>query len=151
MSNAKKHYGVVVGVDGSGDADAAVRWAAYEATIRKACLTLVQVIDIPSPGWSNPDLRELYETDAQAILDDAVKTINEFMKDTAPKDVQRKVFFCRPATALIHVSKDAEMVVVGAHGRGALHAWLLGSVSNALIHHSHCPVAVIDRDTSPCS
>lgn len=151
MSNVERHYGIVVGVDGSGDADAAVRWAAHEAAIRGVCLTLVQAIAMPSPGWSNPDLRELYETDADAILDDAVTNINDSMKDSAPEDIRRQVFFSRPATALIDLSKDAEMVVVGAHGRGTLRRWLLGSVSNALIHHAHCPVAVIARDASPSS
>lgn len=148
MSYSKAYYGIVVGVDGSGDADAAVRWAAYEAANRQVRLTLVQAIAMPAPGWSNPDLRELYETDADAILDDAVTNINESMKDTAPEDVRRQVFFSRPAPALIDMSKDAEMVVVGAHGRGALRRWLLGSLSNALIRHAHCPVAVIDRAPS---
>ncbi len=148
MSDAAKHYGVVVGVDGSGDADAAVQWAASEAAMRKVRLTLVQAIAMPSPGWSNSELRELYETDADAILDDAVTNINEFMKDDAPTDVRRQLFFSRPATSLIDMSKDAEMMVVGARGRGALRRLLLGSVSNALIHHAHCPVAVIDRDAS---
>jgi nucleotide-binding universal stress UspA family protein len=148
MSNTEKHYGVVVGVDGSGDADVAIRWAACEAAMRKVRLTLVQAIAMPSPGWTNSELRELYETDADAILDDAVTNINEFMKADAPSDVHRQVFFSRPATALIDMSKDAEMVVVGARGLGALRRLLLGSVSGALIHHAHCPVAVIDRDTS---
>lgn len=148
MSSTEQHYGVVVGVDGSGDADVAVRWAAYEAAMRNVRLTLVQAIAMPSPGWTNAELRELYETDADAILDDAVTTINDFMKADAPTNVRRQVFFARPAAALVDMSKDADMVVVGARGLGALRRLLLGSVSNALIHHSHCPVAVLDRDAS---
>lgn len=151
MSGPEQHYGVVVGVDGSGDADAAIRWAAREAVMRDIRLTLVQVVVMPSPGWSNVELRELYETDADAVLDDAVTNISESMKDEAPTDVRRQVFFSRPATALIDMSKDAEIVVVGARGRGALRRLLLGSVSTALIHHAHCPVAVVDREGSPSS
>jgi nucleotide-binding universal stress UspA family protein len=148
MADTEKHYGIVVGVDGSGDADVAVRWAANESALRKARLTLVQAVALPTPGWTMRELRELYETDADAILDDAVTNVNEFMKERAPTDLRRQIFFSQPAAALIDMSKDTEMVVVGARGVGALRRVLLGSVSTALIHHGHCPIAVIHRDAS---
>lgn len=49
---------------------------------------------------------------------------------------------------MIEMSKDAELMVVGATGRGALARALLGSVSSSLVRRASCPVAVI-RDEDP--
>lgn len=152
MADLEKHFGIVVGVDGSGYSDEAVRWAAREAAMRELPLTLVQAVAIPAPAWPaapiSAELHDLYEADAQAILDDAVEIVEDTIKEGGPADIKRQLFFSGPVPTLVDMSKDADMVVVGARGLGTVRRVLLGSVSTGLIHHAHCPVAVIHDEPS---
>jgi nucleotide-binding universal stress UspA family protein len=47
-----------------------------------------------------------------------------------------------PASVLFAASRGSALVVVGSRGRGSLAGALLGSVSQDLLRHSHCPVTV---------
>ena len=58
-------------------------------------------------------------------------------------DLRLTVELGKPAGALIRAGMGAELLVVGAHGRGAFSGLLLGSVSRAMLHHAPCPLAVV--------
>lgn len=152
MAGGQKHFGVVVGVDGSAASDAAVRWAACEAAMRKIRLTLVHALATPALGWPAApmptELRQRQQVDARAIIDHAVKVAEDTVTDGGPAEIESQSVFSAPVPTLVDMSKDAHMVVVGARGLGAVRSVLLGSVSTGLVHHAHCPVAVIHPETS---
>lgn len=152
MSSTTKHYGIMAGIDGSPVSDAAVRWAARDAAIRGLQLTLVYAEDPAAPTWSQAPVLE--ESPAEQVAEDrslvvnASKIARDAIGDTARIHINGEVLSAAPVPALVDQSKDAELIVVGSTGRGALSRSFLGSVSSGLIRHAHCPVALI-RDEDP--
>jgi nucleotide-binding universal stress UspA family protein len=158
MSESAVHRGILVGVDGSSPSTAAVAWATRDAAMHNLPLTLVHVVTpvVPSAApWPEisvaNDIFEWQDAEARRVLDDARNTVAEHSKDAAPAMVHSVVVHGGTVGTLVDLSKDADMMVVGARGRGAFSRALLGSVSTALVHHAHCPVAVIHDDAPPPS
>jgi nucleotide-binding universal stress UspA family protein len=141
------HPGVVVGVDGSPFATTAVRWAAQEAAMRNVPLTIVHVVATQGLVWPGaPVPAELYrrnEEDARYIIAEAKKVAEDSIPDRGHLQIDDELFFGAPVPTLVDLSKEAQIIVVGCRGQGALQRALLGSVSSVLVHHAHCPVAVI--------
>jgi nucleotide-binding universal stress UspA family protein len=151
MSAPVTNPGIVVGVDGSPAAKVAVYWAGQEAAMRNLPLTLVYVVNPIVPSSVQVPMPVEFEQwqreEARGYVDDAVKTVEENTEDGRPVQINSQVFFGNTVATLVDLSKEAEMIVVGCRGRGALARSLLGSVSTGLVHHAHCPVAVIhDED-----
>jgi nucleotide-binding universal stress UspA family protein len=139
---------VVVGVDGSPLSEAAVAFAFEAAAARSVPLVAVHAwLDITMAGAWLP-LPSI--VDWQAVETDEERLLAERLagwQDKYPTvEVRRVLVKDRPAQALLHNAEHAQLVVVGSRGRGALLG--LGSVSQAMIHHAPCPVAVIRQETS---
>ncbi|MGB2923201.1 MAG: universal stress protein [Mycobacterium sp.] len=151
MSDNSSHYGIVVGVDGSPQSDAAVAWAAREAGMRGARLTLVHALTDPTAAaWLDVPLPAEYWEAQRArgavLLEDATRIAQQELPTDTTVSVDQHVASDSPRAVLVNLSKDAEMVVVGCRGSGAIQRALLGSVSSGLVRHAHCPVAVIHDD-----
>jgi nucleotide-binding universal stress UspA family protein len=157
MPNSAADLGILVGVDGSSSSNSAVRWAAQEARMRNVPLTLVHVVVTPAWGptpWllSNAPLPVPAEEDpalgeaGQKIIDEAIKIAEDSAQADVLIEIKSELYYSVPVSTLVNLSKQAHMVVVGCRGQNALTRVLLGSVSNGLLHHAHCPVAVIHDD-----
>lgn len=156
MTERKPHRGVVVGTDGSPSAQAAVRWAAREAALRHVALTVVHVaaslpvalsMAVWPAGRIPEEVLEDEEAKARTVIDDAVKMVRDLGGDRP--EVDSELLFGKAVPSLVDLSKEAKLVVVGCRGRSAQDRRLLGSVSTGLVHHAHCPVALIHDEGQP--
>jgi nucleotide-binding universal stress UspA family protein len=138
--------GILVGLDGSNYSERALEWAAKEAAIRHAPLRVLAVHTVPS-GWSgrgvpDPVDNELVvqtKTAAQELTDKVLAGIGAARPDGVTVEAINGI----PADVLLRASEDADMIVLGARGGGGFARLHLGSVSDQVAHHAHCPVVII--------
>ncbi len=136
---------VVVGVDGSELSTEAVAFAFEEAARRDVPLVAVHAWLYPTPVGPGEILPLVYDLDAFEAEEE--RTLAESLAGFAERypqvTVQARLVRGSPARILVEESKNAQLVVVGAHGRGALGGLLLGSVSHAVLHHAHSPLVIV--------
>jgi nucleotide-binding universal stress UspA family protein len=132
---------IVVGVDGSDSALAALRWAMRQAKLTGSRVEVVTVWHFPAAyGWEPTGADPDFEGDAHQILADAVTAAERLQPGVT---VLPLVEEGPPAEVLLRVAKEADLLVVGSRGRGGLRSALVGSVSLHCIQHAHCPVLVL--------
>jgi nucleotide-binding universal stress UspA family protein len=124
---------VVVGTDGSPASDAVLGFGFEEAALRGAPLLAVCAL-ADAPGCLGGDLN---------LQQDAEQAITRHEKEHPEVAVQRQVAQGGARAALLAAAHDAQLLVVGSRGRGGIKGMLLGSVSQAVLHHAPCPVAVV--------
>ena len=87
------------------------------------------------------------KTKRGSVIDQARKTLSASLGGAEPPEIRTEMVYSNVVPALIDASKDAWMIVAGSQGLGAMGRLLLGSVTTGLVHHAHCPVAVIHSET----
>jgi nucleotide-binding universal stress UspA family protein len=136
---------IVVGVDGSPESIAALKWAAEECRCRDAVLHVVTTWSFPygvvMPGAVIPPA--LGEELAREAKDVQAKAIDEAIPDDGTVHVEAEVREGLPTWVLLGAAKDATMLVVGSRGLGGFRELLLGSVSQQCAHHAECPVVIV--------
>ncbi|HEX6343261.1 universal stress protein [Umezawaea sp.] len=136
---------VVVGVDGTPASEAAIAFAFEAASTREAPLTAVL-------SWTDVRVDSAF-TEARITIDWSqveeeeerllAQRLAGWQEKYPDVRVERLVLRDRPVHALLRLAETAQLLVVGSRGRGGFTGMLLGSTSQALVHHSHCPVAVV--------
>lgn len=136
---------IVVGVDDSDNCEPALAYAMEQARLRGSPVRALHAWQPPAfafiPQLSPADLTDL-RTAHQKILDERLEPWRERHPDLL---IVPDLWHAHPVEALVEASKNAHMVVVGSHGRGALRTTLLGSVSRGVLARASCTVAVARR------
>ncbi|MFC4059241.1 universal stress protein [Planomonospora corallina] len=134
---------IVVGFDGSEHSAAALRYAFAEAVRRGAVLHAVHTWQMPVLGAGATAYTPLVEDIFAAERQVAEETLAPLREEYPQVTVEKTVICGHPVLTLSDESKKADLVVVGSRGLGALGSAVLGSVSHGVLHHAHCPVAVV--------
>jgi nucleotide-binding universal stress UspA family protein len=147
-------HGVVVGVDRSPAAVAALEWALAEGARRGRRVTVVHAwSDAVSAGYAFGGPRaadpETVELEALAAAQELLKRACARVPGADTIETSAVAVQGAAGTVLASASEGADLVVVGTRSASALSRTLLGSVSTAVLHHAHCPVAVVPERSAP--
>jgi nucleotide-binding universal stress UspA family protein len=146
---------VVVGVDSSAAGAAALRWAVDEAQVRRARILAIAVSEPPLAVGTGLDIAS--GPAAQSMIDDELAAAAgawladalEALPVEPGQAVERLVARGDAATVLLEAALDADMLVLGNHGRGPLVGALAGSVAQRCAHHAECPLVLIPAPAEP--
>jgi nucleotide-binding universal stress UspA family protein len=136
---------IVVGIDGSPPADAALTFALEEARLRELSLRIVCAWEVAAIEYAGaafvptPDLGAEAEHHAEDVLARAVGTIGH----EPGIEIETVAAPGHPPAVLVEQSEGATLLVVGTRGRGGFASVVLGSVSQTVAHQGLCPLAIV--------
>jgi nucleotide-binding universal stress UspA family protein len=137
---------ILVAVDGSEGSRKAAGFAVELARSSNARLLLLTVLEQP---WVVPfgpmDSFVIGPKEDQDRVVAARKQLDEFSAALPAEQVEKHVEVGEPADVIVEQADklSADMIVMGARGHSAVSRWLLGSVSDRVVHHARKPVTVV--------
>ncbi len=145
---------ILLAVDGSDCSRAAVDEVARRPWPAKSCVKILSVVELPflptTETWTLPDdyynkLEQAGREEAQAAVENAEKRVRE--SQGAALEISSKIIEGHTLTEILDeaASWEADLIVLGSHGRRGLRRFLLGSVSNAVASHADCSVEIVRR------
>jgi nucleotide-binding universal stress UspA family protein len=140
---------ILAAVDGGPQAGAVARLAANFATRMGSELHVVHVGFVPA--MYHPEMQG-YPSRVEAVRQETQQTLDEEVRriEAAGAGVSRShLRMGRPDVEILELAEElgADLIVVGSRGLGGLRRTLLGSVSDSVVRHAHCPVLVVREGT----
>ncbi|MBO0694105.1 MAG: universal stress protein [Acidimicrobiaceae bacterium] len=132
---------IVVAVDGSPASEAAVAWAAKQASLTGAELQAVTAWQIPALAYGS--LMYPAEEDLERASTETLEETLEKVLGKERSNVTTRVIHGPAALVLVEAAKGADLLVMGSRGHGAFAGMLLGSVSDYCVARAPCPVVVV--------
>ena len=134
---------ILLAIDGSEYSNNALAYAANMAETYRATLWLVHVFAHPSDLLGYDDFEKIYskrKCAGQLVLDAATERLGE-----SDCEVREELVEGPEAESILNCAKNsqADIIIMGTRGMGAIKGLLLGSVSRKVIHHADCPVMVV--------
>ena len=143
---------ILLAIDGSPCSEAAVNEVVTRPWPARSEIRIVSAFEVPlSPtpeAWSISSeyfeqMERVAREQAQAVVKAAATKVGARVDQTI--SVTTGVLIGSPRSAILEESQDwkAELIVMGSHGYGPWHRFLLGSVSQAVVSHAKCSVEVV--------
>jgi nucleotide-binding universal stress UspA family protein len=145
---------ILLATDGSEEAQLALRTAVDLANSTNSELHVLTVSreyrppsEIPEHGSLLKEVLKDIEREAQEILDEQVGKVEEAGCTVAKAHLRMGG---QPDREIVRLSEEvgAGLIVMGSRGLGGLRRVLIGSVSDSVVRHAHCPVLVVRPDKS---
>ncbi|WP_290514441.1 universal stress protein [Aeromicrobium sp.] len=137
--------GMLVAHDGSADADRALRTAVRLAAALGVHVSVVRAWSVstaPRPDSWEPNFMPPFEDFEAATLVALDADVQKVRIESPDVEIVTAVVHGAPAEKLIDASGSVDLVVVGSRGHGGFAGLRLGSVSEQVVRHAHCPVLV---------
>jgi len=138
---------IVVGVDGSTDAERAAGWAVDEAKVHGDTVLLVHVWQYPAIAvakYAGDPLPIFGHEELQKLGAEVLADARDHARNREPSvGVETRLIEGHPAAALVDASGQARLLVIGSRGLGGFKGMLMGSVSSSCARHARCPVVIV--------
>lgn len=141
MSAATAKYGILVGVDGSAQSNAAVAWAAREAVMRQLPITLLHIVAPVVVGWPvgqlYANMTEWQKDNAQQVIEQAREALTNSLGESKPPQVHTELVFSNVVPTLIDASQHL------VDGRRQPGDGRIGSTAARLDQHRVAPPCAV--------